>query len=222
MIERITVVVPAADEETTIGPCLAALTVAAAQVPWAVRVVVVLDACTDGTAQVVARAPGVESITCAARNVGRARRIGAEWALRGERAPEQVLLASTDADSTVPRHWLAHLLTHAEHAELVLGTVVPDGDLPPALARVWHERHVLGDGHGHVHAANLAVRADAYLAVGGWRALASGEDVDLSARVADAGLRVCRTGEAPVRTSTRAAGRAPQGFSSYLRALGHR
>jgi hypothetical protein len=80
---------------------------------------------------------------------------------------------------------------------------------------------MLGDSHPHVHAANLAIRADGYAAIGGWRPLRSGEDEDLAARATAAGLRIHRTGRLPVRTSTRPYGRAPYGFSSYLRALGH-
>jgi len=81
---------------------------------------------------------------------------------------------------------------------------------------------VLVDGHPHVHAANLAIRADMYRVVGGWRGLRTGEDHDLHDRVVAVGGRVRRTSKAQVRTSTRAVGRAPRGFSSYLRALGHR
>jgi hypothetical protein len=72
-----------------------------------------------------------------------------------------------------------------------------------------------------VHGANLGIRGDAYLALGGWQPLVTGEDVDLARRAALSGhLRVSRTASIPVVTSVRRVGRAPRGFSSYLRALG--
>ena len=41
--------------------------------------------------------------------------------------------------------------------------------------------------HGHVHGANLGVRADAYWRVGGFRPLHVGEDVDLVSRLVTPG-----------------------------------
>jgi hypothetical protein len=72
-----------------------------------------------------------------------------------------------------------------------------------------------------VHGANFGIRADTYLALGGWRGdLSCNEDIDL-ARRADAatGVRILRTAALPVLTSARLTGRAPDGFSSYLRHL---
>jgi len=62
------------------------------------------------------------------------------------------------------------------------------------------------------HGANLGIRGDTYLALGGWPELASGEDAELARRAAVAGhLRIARTASIPVVTSTRRAGRAPLG-----------
>jgi hypothetical protein len=221
LINRIAVVVPAADEEESIASCLAAVAHAAGAVDVPVRVVVVLDACTDGTSAEVARFASVETVACAARAVGRARQLGVEHALRDVDRSAECLIASTDADSCVPADWLTGLRTLGAHADLILGTVEPGAGLSPAVSRAWRVRHTPGDGHPHVHAANLAIRADAYAAIGGWGAMRSGEDEDLAARAAAMGLRIHRTGQLPVRTSTRPRGRAPYGFSSYLRALGH-
>ena len=200
------IVVPAHNEEALIGACLAAL--AAQTVP--VRVVVVLDDCTDATA---AQCHGVETITVRHRCVGAARRAGTEAVLRGG-DPATTWIATTDADTVVPPDWVARQL--ALDADLVLGTAVPD-DCP--MLPAWAARHVLADGHRHVHGANLGIRGDAYLRVGGWPALRTGEDVELVRRAAAAGLTVARTAAIPVRTSARTVGRAPHGFASYLAAL---
>jgi glycosyltransferase involved in cell wall biosynthesis len=221
VIRRLAVVVPAADEEETIGACVSALLRAARAVDVPVRVVVVLDGCTDGTAEEVARFPEVETVVAAVRCVGAVRAIGVEHALRDVDRLDECLLVSTDADSCVPPNWLAGLLALSVEADLVLGTVEPGVGLSPAVFRAWRVRHVLADGHPHVHAANLAIRADAYRQIGGWAPLSSGEDEDLAARAVAGRLRIARSGRLPVRTSTRAQGRAPYGFSSYLRALGH-
>jgi hypothetical protein len=183
---------------------------------------VALDGCTDATAAICATFPAVSTVTTTGRNVGATRRAGTLAALSRRAGPASELwLASTDADSAVPAGWLTAMVT-AERAGagLVLGTVLPGPGLSPAAQARWLARHHLRDGHPYVHGANLGLRADAYLALGGWPPLVTGEDADLARRAAAAGwLRICRTAAIPVVTSVRRHGRAPRGFSSYLRAL---
>jgi hypothetical protein len=220
------VIVPAADEEEHIGDCLSAIRAAAdclyRETGIPARVILVLDRCLDQTAAIARRSGGVELVTAGARNVGAARRAGAGRALAGPGRASELWLASTDADSQVPVRWLTGMLAEARAgAHLVLGTVVPGPGLGQARRRAWHGRHQLRDGHPHVHGANLGLRGDAYLGLGGWPALPTGEDAELARRAAAAGhLRIARIAAIPVVTSTRRAGRAPQGFSGYLRDLG--
>jgi hypothetical protein len=88
------------------------------------------------------------------------------------------------------------------------------------VRRDWLGRHQLRDGHPHVHGANLGVRGDAYLALGGWPALSAGEDAELARRATAAGyLQISRTAAIPVVTSTRQVSRVPRGFAGYLRDL---
>jgi len=227
VITTVGVVVPAADEQDLIGACLHSLDRAREHLvrrrpQVSTRVVVVLDGCHDDTPAVVAAHPGAESLTVASRCVGAARAAGVAHLLRT--APARlgdVWLASTDADSHVPVDWLSGMLEIAERgAHLVLGTVLPGPELQPAEARNWLDRHVLREDHPHIHGANLGIRADAYGALGGWPALATGEDVALVRRAASTGhLQIVRTAAYPVGTSARSTGRAPRGFSSYLRDL---
>ena len=103
---------------------------------------------------------------------------------------------------------------------LVLGTVTPGPGLAPAVRAEWARRHRFRDGHPHVHGANFGIRGDTYLSLGGWQPLLTGEDVDLAGRAVLAQhVRVSRSALAPVVTSVRRNGRAPRGFSSYLRGL---
>jgi hypothetical protein len=71
-----------------------------------------------------------------------------------------------------------------------------------------------------VHGANFGIRADTYVELGGWPAVASGEDVAMAHRAAASRrLRIVRTAAIPVTTSSRLAARAPDGFAGYLREL---
>ncbi len=70
--------------------------------------------------------------------------------------------------------------------------------------------------HPHVHGANLGVRGDAYLAVGGFPPLAVSEDAALVGALALAGRTVLRTPSCPVVTSARRHPRAPGGFGTDL------
>jgi cellulose synthase/poly-beta-1,6-N-acetylglucosamine synthase-like glycosyltransferase len=70
-----------------------------------------------------------------------------------------------------------------------------------------------------LHGANLGVSADAYRGVGGFRALALHEDVQLVASLAEAGWRIARTARARVASSAREVNRVAGGFAGYLAAL---
>jgi glycosyltransferase involved in cell wall biosynthesis len=223
-VDLVGVVVPVHDEADLLARCLTALSASTARVGAGrdaptVRVVVVLDRCTDGSAAIASRAE-VEVLTAQAGTVGRARSLGAAHLLK-DHPPERVWLASTDADSAVPPEWLAHHLAVARSgAGMLLGTVTADPeDLGVAHHGAWSATYRGRDGHGHVHGANLGIRGDAYLACGGFPALAAHEDVWL-ARFADAlGYRLVRSAAHAVVTSGRLHGRAPDGFAAFLAGL---
>ena len=225
-IDSLVVVVPARNEETRLPRCLAALADAVTAVEEefgtdapAITVAVVLDRCTDGSAGIVAGWPLVTALTSTAGSVGSARHTGVEHLLAG-RDPGHTWVATTDADSAVPRRWLAVQLALAEAGtELVLGTVLPDAELPMGARARWQGQHALVDGHPHVHGANLGVRADRYLEAGGFSPVDSDEDVALVAALRALGVHECRTALIPVLTSGRLTGRAPGGFGGYLTGL---
>ena len=234
MIRSVGVVVPAHDEEELLPGCLAALRAAAAQAgaerPWLrLRIVVVADACSDGTAA-LARQAGATVVTLSARNVGRARAAGAREVLR--HAPEDLpagtaaasWLATTDADSLVPPDWLARQLRYAAGGwEAVAGTVaVTDwtGHPPGTAAEYARQYGGYRGPHPHVHGANLGFTAQAYLVAGGFPPLRTGEDRALVAAMRAQGRRVLRTSSLPVVTSARRQYRAPAGFGHHLTTLG--
>jgi len=218
-IRRIAVVIPARDEEETLEACIASVEDAADRVGVAVDVVLVLDACTDGSAEVAARHPGVRTASVAFRNVGRSRAHGVELAVAANDA-HGLWLAFTDADSRVPRGWLAEHLRAAARADAYIGAVVPVlNDLDPVRRRVWVDGHPPGATLGHVHGANLGMRASAYRTAGGFAPLDTAEDVDLAERLRASGAVILSSEREPVVTSARLNGRAPRGYAGYLDAL---
>ncbi len=226
-VTGVAVVVPARDEERLLPGCLDSVAAAAARVPVPVTVVVALDRCEDATAEVVAARPGVLAVRCRAGLVGAARAVGVAAALgRLGVQPSGTWLACTDADSRVPRDWLTHQLRLADDGvDLVLGTVELDGGqvASTSVAR-WHREYsrlVSEQGtHGHVHGANLGVRASTYLAAGGFAAVAAHEDALLARAVSRlAGASVVPTVAIPVATSDRLLGRAPDGVAADLRLI---
>jgi glycosyltransferase involved in cell wall biosynthesis len=228
-LTHVAVVVPARDEERLLGSCLSAIeratrTLADLRPDIAVVAVVALDECTDRSARVAAAHPAVRVVETSG-GVGRARAAGVEHAVRltGRRdaaAGDRVWVACTDADSRVPEEWLTvHVAMAEAGADAVVGLVEPDDDLEPAVLARWVRAHDRADGHRHVHGANLGVRLSTYRAAGGFRSLLAHEDVALVDAVRRVGGRVEATASGRVVTSSRLAGRAPEGFSHYLREL---
>ena len=217
------VVVPAHDEQDLLGGCLDALARAARWVSdrAVVRTLVVIDACRDRTLD-VARAHGVETLAVGDRCVGRARDAGFAALLDGPGA-RPGWLATTDADSRVPPDWLlAQLEAWDRPADARVGAVyVEDWSEAPG-ARGWFADvyDAAGDPHPHVHGANLGVRPEAYRACGGFRGLATGEDVALVDALDAGGFAVHRTRRSPVLTSGRRIARAQNGFAGRLIDLG--
>jgi glycosyltransferase involved in cell wall biosynthesis len=222
----VAVVIPAHNEAANLPGCLKAMLTAAACVPLPVSVVVVLDDSDDDSEALAGRfGSDIHFVTVDAGNVGAARAAGFSFArsLCGVDTP--AWYATTDADSRVDPDWLIRQLD--ADADMVLGVVrVTDWRRTPAAAvrrylRAYHARVGRRD-HDHVHGANMGFRADAYWQLGGFRALSSGEDVELVGRFEGAGYRLHRDPALSVTTSAREHGRAPGGFAAHLRGLSRR
>jgi glycosyltransferase involved in cell wall biosynthesis len=225
MIRAVSVVIPVHDEEELLGECLASVTVAREHLRTThpdvtCRVWVVLDACRDAS-DAVAEAADVRILRIEARNVGAARAAGLD-AARARFAhvpPHDLWTAHTDADSAVPAHWLSHQVTLAEDgADVVVGTVRPDfRDLDAQRTAAWWARYSPGVANGHVHGANLGIRAAVLDEVGGFDHVTEHEDVRLVDAARAVGATVVATDGAWVRTSARQQGRTPGGYARYLR-----
>lgn len=226
-LEQIAVVIPAHDEATNLPKSLRALATATLCSPVPVLTVVVLDACGDSSVSLAGRfGPDVHFVEVDAGNVGAARAAGFEYARSAcvGADPARTWYATTDADSRVPADWLLRMT--ATYADMVLGVVrVSDWrHLPAEVARRYLRAYQAkvskkGNGHTHIHGANMGFNAAAYWELGGFRALPSGEDVELVERFEAADLHIRRDAALSVITSARSDARAPRGFASHLRAL---
>lgn len=218
------VVVPAHNEERYLGSCLAALRLAAADPALAgetVHIHVVLDACTDTSAQIVAEhaAPDPHSEvtwSCVeAHKVGVARAAGADIVLdHGAR-----WLAFTDADTRVSPDWLSTQL--GLDVDVVCGSVGIDdwsvhGDDAALLRHYFANVYRDADGHDHIHGANLGVAAAAYRRAGGFQPLPCHEDVALVQALKDIGAKFAWTAAPRVATSARKDAKARGGFGDNL------
>ena len=226
-IDHVITVIPARDEERSIGRCLRSIDAARGTLPHRVTssVVVVLDSCRDDTAAVAARHldPRRDMLLHADHGcAGGSRAIGVDAALRQPTIePSRTWVCSTDADSTVPLDWFDVHLDAAKRGHIAIAGVVRlDGDADPFLLAEFESSYVTHpDGsHPHIHGANLGFRADAYLAAGGWASLTTGEDHDLWHRLAPLGGVLASVG-LWVTTASRLVGRAPSGFAANLAAL---
>ncbi|KAA2313164.1 glycosyltransferase [Pseudooceanicola sediminis] len=171
------------------------------------------------------------------QGVGTARARGAAAALRTQ--PRLAHILTTDADCIVAPDWLERSLSHLSEVEAVCGHVTPmvseaaildrmDAQLATmegryrALVLAFYAAHAPettspSDHHGEAAGASLALRAATYLSVGGFRALATGEDRDLVRRLKTAGHSVRHAGDVRVQASCRLAGRAKGGMAAALR-----
>ncbi|WIX76504.1 hypothetical protein QRX50_34260 [Amycolatopsis carbonis] len=136
--------------------------------------------------------------------------------------PSGVVLLNTDADTEVTPVWALRHLDRARrgwHASA--GPAHLSATFPGSSAAAARYHGIVAGAEANVYGANLAVRADAHLAVGGFGPLATGEDHALWHRLGSAGFRRCHEPAARVFTSPRLHGRAPGGLASLLHGLTH-
>jgi hypothetical protein len=142
----------------------------------------------------------------------------------GRRSPQDLWIATTDADSEVSPTWLSRQLDYAAIGfDAVAGVIelLDDEDRLPSVFESFEQtyRFTSDTAHAHVHGANLGVRGDAYLAVGGFPQLALAEDHALWERLGAHGCRRVSPIDVVVATSARLRGRAPGGFADTLASI---
>ena len=212
------ILIPAHNEEQYLEHCLQAALHASSHPSLGgetVQILVVLDSCSDNSAQIVGEHP-VQSLALSARNVGQARAAGAHHLLeQGAR-----WISCTDADSRVAPDWLVAQL--ALGTDAVCGTVTVDvwsqGFDSQAQIR-YHQAYQARDDHRHIHGANLGISAEAYVRAGGFEPLPCHEDVELVRQLERCGASIAWSHSPQVITSARLDCRAQGGFGDYLKSL---
>lgn len=212
--------IPAHNEARCIGPCVLSV-IQAARHPALrgeeVRIIVVLDSCTDETG-VVAQSMGADILLVQTRNVGVARATGAKAALT-----QQVRwLAFTDADTVVAADWLVQQLECGADAVCGVISIQDWAGHCDAVREQFLTTYCDADGHRHIHGANLGVSAEAYLLVGGFLPLEFNEDVALVQALIAAEVTIAWSAAPRVVTSARLDSRAPKGFGATLREVSRR
>ncbi len=222
------------------GACLRALRQQRGIDLTRVRVVLVLDACRDGTAAEALRAAGSAlHLHCGpgpGQGAGPARALGFAVArgLLGAGDPAR-LLASTDADTRVGPGWLAAQLEAVRGgAQAIGGRIDLDGReaalLPPAAvaareARVPARlaavrRYAPVAEHHQFSGASLAITAGIYDRIGGLPAPTELEDEALERRLREVGIPIAYLRAVRVQTSARLTGRCVRAGLAHALAAG--
>jgi hypothetical protein len=241
-VNNAVVAIPVRDEAKRIGTCLAALS---RQSTPAAHVVLLLNNCTDGTADVVRKLPpGPYQLHIVERHLegpsasaGVARSLAMDYA--ASRITEGVIL-STDADAEVPENWIeANLRAIEQGADAVCGQAVIDPIEALLIPKHLHEDDarevaygrlldeiasiVLPDAadpwprHREDSGASIAITASMFRYVGGVPPRASGEDRALIAMLRSIDARVRHHPKIRVVVSGRTEGRAPGGMADTIR-----
>lgn len=238
---KVSVVVPAHNEEELVGSCLTALAEQSGISTEEYEVLLVLDRCTDGTEkralEVAAEYPDLRLrlIDGPGRGAGYARRAGMDEAcarLLSLDRPDG-LIASTDADTVVASDWLPVQLQAAARGARAIGGRIElreDTGLPHSVSGWRSEQERLrqrellsapGDGtmqteHWQFSGASLALTAATYGEIGGIEPRAALEDEYLERTLTMRGIPIERPLSVRVATSARTVGRARRGLARDL------
>ncbi len=185
----VSIVIPVYNEESYIGPCLDAI---AAQTVAPLEVIIVDNNCSDDTLEVVSHYSFV--------TVLREKKQGQVFAqAKGFNYANGAILGRIDADTIIPKNWVASVLDNFddEHTVAVTGPGVPyDVPMHRAGSAVFNFYHNtvarIFSGHQMLWGANFAMRSSA------WNRVKNGlhmqrniwEDYDLSFHLAAIGAIV--------------------------------
>jgi glycosyltransferase involved in cell wall biosynthesis len=193
---KLSIVIPAHNEEACIGPCLKAVLNEVACCGHTAEVLVVNNASTDCTGPIASRFPGVRVVNEPCKGLSRARN-------RGYLESSGELIANIDADCLMPRGYLTRVVRHFErnHRLALLSGPFFYYDLPQTarivtqiLYMFQYFPNILGQRVLKMGAlaqgGNFAVRRTMMDKVGGFNTSLTfwGEDADAAIRLSRVGL----------------------------------
>jgi glycosyltransferase involved in cell wall biosynthesis len=249
-LARITVAIPARNEQDVILPCLKALMSQSGVDLTTVKIVFLLNNCTDDTFEAIQSqhyympfqvVVGQVNLPKCYQNAGWARKLSMDYA-NALTLPDGYIL-STDADSVADKDWIANKQIEFEKgADAVAGFVTADWEelkkMPENVLKLgaleWEyqglsaeleakadlEPHDQWQRHNQNCGASLGITAKLYDDIGGLPPLHVGEDRALFDAVRDRDGKIRHSLEAHVTASARMVGRASGGMADALKTRG--
>ncbi len=188
---KLSVVIPAYNEEKRVARCVEAVRADLARTPVVAEIIVVNNASTDRTKEIASALPGVRVVDEPLKGLSRAREAGF-------RASGGELIANIDADTLMPRGWIARVLKEFDRNDRLVALSGPFiyYDLPwsqRAFTRLSYaigyigyfvNRFILRKG-SLLQGGNYVVRRGALEMIGGYNVDIKffGEDVDIAKRL---------------------------------------
>jgi glycosyltransferase involved in cell wall biosynthesis len=186
---RVSVIIPAFNEEEMIGKCLESL-VGACYPLDAFEVIVVDNGSTDRTLEIARSFSTRLRLTILQRpgvNISALRNLGAS-AARGE------LLAFLDADCSIPKDWFENAASNlASDSAGVIGGNITIPEDSGWVARTWFQvAYSPKDGEvAYVPSGNMLMKNSAFVQIGGFNeTIKTSEDCELCSRARGAGFTV--------------------------------
>ncbi len=164
-------------------------------------------------------------------NAGRARRQAVAYALADRRRPGPDIVLTTDGDTVPAPDWVSRAVRALGEVDVVAGhierdrtSVSPARDALEAYLEALHTMRRTVDpivydpppSHPWAGGANLGLHTEVYSRLGGFPAIACGEDKALVDEARLRGLKVRHARDVRVVTSSRLAGRIEGGLASAL------
>ena len=182
--DRAAVVIPARNERANLPACLRAMLTATLCVPMPVTIVVVLDASDDGSTKLAGQyGPDVHFVSVEPATSGpRARSASVTPARCGGMTPSAGTPPPMPTAEWIRAGWSISWVSAPTWfwawCASPTGITIPPTSLTAICGPTRRIRYS-SNRHEHIHGANMGFSSRAYWRVGGFRALASGEDVDL-------------------------------------------
>ncbi len=237
--KSIAICVPVRNEAALLPGLLDALS--AQSVDAAVTLCIAFDNCTDASQRIVADRARSLPLSLVSKdlppsdtpNAGRARRAALELG-RTAAGEAGAALLTTDADSVPAPDWVSAAVSALAAADVVTGRIRRDNlfqdvvqdRLEAYYDRLFALRRLIDPvaweaprTHHYTGGANMAFRAEAYAALGGFECRRAGEDAAIIDNAHRAGLRVRRDRAVVVETSSRRVGRAVGGLADHLHTI---
>jgi len=221
----VSLIMPARNEATVIGPSVAAvrgLAYAGPDGSPAFELLVVDDGSTDGTGDVARRTDGPANLTVVRREPGGPRTKGAVLAFAMPYVRGQVV-GVIDADTLLDRSFLERAMRgwQRDESAAALQVARQPRNRSSWLTKAQAEEQLMDmasqcgrwatDGTAELRGNGMFVRRDALESVGGWSLPALTEDLELSTRLSSAGHHVTLAPEATVHEE------AVEGLTALLR-----